>query len=857
MNAFTNLKRLLGLIPKTSREEAMAAFTRRYASFKELLQSNADLAGILATLDATQRGERPLEIVQLRKEARRACYHCARMAACLNDMSKQRYAELTTAVEAISARIENELTKHSRGDVNALTLSLSEVDASMAYSVGGKNANLGELRNMLDMPVPEGFAVTTRAASSMLLQNNGALARQIHDLLYAADVEDPASLRQAGHDVEALIMATPVPDEVAGALYNAWDQAFGNDENTLAALRSSALAEDGVQSFAGQYRSILGVTRSTLLEAFKRVLSSLYSARAVSYRAENGYPLDGGGMAMCCLRMVNAHAAGVAFSRHPVDLRSNNVLVQGLWGLGEMVVDGAAPPDQWQVSRANNRIMQETIVRKVSRMVLHSDADGHVESVVEDVPEVWQDVPCLTHDQVRQIASMALELERHYQYPQDIEWAVDEEDQIILLQTRPIHINAATEESAAPALAHMRPLISGAEVAAKGVGCGPVMLPQPGEDLTHFPEGGVLVLPHSSSDAVVVMRRASAIIAETGSMTGHMASVCREFGVPTLLNIPGITSLLEPGQIVTVDALTGRIFAGEVPELLALRLAPRPIKADTPTLALLRRVAPHIMPLHLVDPHAAVFAPENCTSLHDIMRFAHEKSYSEMFLLSDIMSEGSMGAASHLICPIPLDLYIIDLGGGLRNPEARSVHPEDVLSEPFRHVLDGIRNPAVQARGPRPINMRGFMSVMGRSMAGGHQEGGQRFGDRSYAIVSDKYLNFSSRVGYHYAILDSWCGDTISKNYIRFEFAGGAAGSVQRERRVRCIGLILSELGFTVDVVGDRIRARYQKYPRLELCSRLDQIGRLLIMTRQMDMLMVDEAAVAGYAAKFLNGEYH
>ena len=856
MNAFTNLKRLLGLLPKTNRQEAMAAFTRRYASFKELLQSNADLAGILATLDAAQRGDRPLDTAQLRKVARRACYHCARMAACLNDIAKQRYTALTTAVEAVSARIENELTKHTRGDVNAITLSLSEVDASMAYSVGGKNANLGELRTMLDMPVPEGFAVTTRAAARTLLQDHGALSRKIHDTLYAADVDDPASLRNAGHEVEALIMDAPIPGEVVEALYNAWDQAFGSGDDVLTALRSSALAEDGVQSFAGQYRSILGVTRPSLLDAFKRVLSSLYSARAVSYRAENGYPLDGGGMAMCCLRMVNARAAGVAFSRHPVDLRSNNVLVQGLWGLGEMVVDGAATPDQWQVSRANNRIVQETIAHKIERMVLHEN-EGRVESIVEDVPDALRNVPCLTPDQVRRIASMALELERHYQYPQDIEWAVDEDEQVILLQTRPIHINAATEETSAPALAHMRPLICGAEVAAKGVGCGPVILAQPGEDLTHFPEGGVLVLPHSSSDAVVVMRRASAIIAETGSMTGHMASVCREFGVPTLLNIPGITNLLEAGQIVTVDALTGRIFAGEVPELLALRLAPRPIKADTPTLALLRRVTPHIMPLHLVDPHAALFAPENCTSLHDIMRFAHEKSYSEMFLLSDSMSEGSMGAASHLVCPIPLDLYIIDLGGGLRNPEARSVLPEDVLSEPFRHVLDGIRNPAVQARGPRPINMRGFMSVVGRSMAGGHQEGGQRFGDRSYAIVSDKYLYFSSRVGYHYAILDSWCGDTISKNYIRFEFAGGAAGSVQRERRVRCIGLILSELGFTVEIVGDRVHARYQKYPRLELCSRLDQIGRLLIMTRQMDMLMVDDASVAGYAAKFLNGEYH
>ena len=239
------------------------------------------------------------------------------------------------------------------------------------------------------------------------------------------------------------------------------------------------------------------------------------------------------------------------------------------------------------------------------------------------------------------------------------------------------------------------------------------------------------------------------------------------------------------------------------------------------------------------------------------MRYAHEKSYSEMFLISDSVTEGSMGAASQLVCPVPLDLYVIDLGGGLKNPESRRVTPEDVISEPFAEVLSGMLNPAVQARGPRPINMRGFLSVMNQNMSGGNQQGGQRFGDRSYAIVSDRYVNFSSRVGYHYAILDSWCGETLSKNYIRFEFAGGAAGSVQRERRVRCIGVILTELGFTVEIVGDRIRARYQKYPRLDILSRLDQLGRLLIMTRQMDMLMTSDAAVHGYAMKFLNGEYH
>ena len=147
-----------------------------------------------------------------------------------------------------------------------------------------------------------------------------------------------------------------------------------------------------------------------------------------------------------------------------------------------------------------------------------------------------------------------------------------------------------------------------------------------------------------------------------------------------------------------------------------------------------------------------------------------------------------------------IELRHIDLGGGLRNPESRRAHPDDVTSVPFRHVLDGMLNPAVQARGPRPVNMRGFLSVMGQSVIGGNQEGCSRFGQRSYAIVSDRYLNFSSRVGYHYAILDTWCGESLSKNYIRFEFAGGAASDEQRVRRVRCIGMILKELGLSKKV---------------------------------------------------------
>ncbi len=833
------------------RRRVLDDFSSRYESFKNLLQANADIAQTLAVLDTVYHGGKHLDTDQIRHEVMCAITHVRTMAESLNALSEKRYPSLPDRLEAIASHIEKELHAYTPGDVSEITLPLTEVDATMTYSVGAKNANLGELHNMLEMPVPRGFAVTTKAGQLFLAGHPGLFDR-IQKALFGIDPDTPSTIQKASGIIQRGILETPLPPEVEHALLAAYDRVFKHARLPVA-LRSSAIAEDGVQSFAGQYLSILGVTRETLPEAFKKVFASLYSPRALSYRLTNGYELSIAGMGMCCLEMIDARAAGVAYSRHPVNLRSNDCVINAVWGLGEAVADGTAVSDQWLVSRATKKITRRTIVPKPTRITLVQTEEG-IAPAVREVEESLRNEPSLTEEQVLAIAKASLSLEHHYQYPQDVEWVLDGEGRLFFLQTRPMGFDAGGEDVPAPQLENLRPVIARADVAARGVACGRVMILDPDEDMTHFPEGWVMVLTHSSSNATVAMQRACAIIAEVGSLTGHMASVSREYGVPTLINAAGATALLEDGQLVTVDALRGRVFAGEIPELMELRIS-RPPAANTPATALMRRLAPHILPLHLVDPRSPAFSPDSCTSLHDIMRFIHEKSYGEMFRLSDSLSEGREQAATQFRGAIPLDLYIIDMGGGLKDPLAPQAGLEDVTSAPLRLLLEGMLNPAVQARGPRPVSFRGFLSVMGNSMLS--SQTAERFGDHSYAIASDSYLHFSSRVGYHYAILGCWCGNTVSKNYIRFEFAGGAAGSVQRERRVRCIGLILRELGFRVSVIADRVQARFQKYPRAEIASRLDQMGRLLIMTRQMDMLMTSEEAVGRFAASFLNGEYH
>jgi pyruvate,water dikinase len=180
---------------------------------------------------------------------------------------------------------------------------------------------------------------------------------------------------------------------------------------------------------------------------------------------------------------------------------------------------------------------------------------------------------------------------------------------------------------------------------------------------------------------------------------------------------------------------------------------------------------------------------------------------------------------------------------------------DNIASVPFKALLRGLTHPALQEQGPRPIQFNGFFSVMREQMLSAPQAV-ERFGDRSYAIISDKYINFSSRVGYHYSVLDSYCGQTVNKNYITFSFKGGAADDVRRNRRARAIALVLKALDFSVDVMGDRVDGRFQKHECPFIEERLDIIGRLLQFTRQMDMLMNSEVSVEGVAKCFLEGNY-
>lgn len=858
----TNLKRLYRVLRGRSEdggehEALQEEFRRRYRHFQELLDSNAELLKIVADMEVKLRGEQLFGMSHIRSQATRAVFHALRMVASFENLSGGTETVLRAKLAELQQHIGRELEDRADTKGQALVLGYEEISRDMVDQVGGKSANLGEVRNRVGLPTPRGFAITTAAFNEFLA--SAGLWDEIRRIKLAITPDAPASLETASEEIQRCVITATLPPALEQAILQAHDalalECGRHPDECSVAMRSSAIGEDSEYSFAGQYLSVLNVPRRRLLTTYRYVVASLFTARAMSYRLLKGIVDEDMSMSVACLEMIDSVASGVMYTRHPYHPQDDRVLVNAVWGLGVYAVDGVVIPDSVSLLRDS---LEPQDVRVAEKPVMLICGAGGV-LVERPVPQERRTAPCLDGEQLRQLGRYGLQLEGHYGAAQDVEWALTPEARLVILQSRPLGVVSGETSIPAglPAVDDREPLLSGGETAQPGIGSGPAFVVADEDSLDDFPDGGVLVARHSSPKFMVLMRKAQAILTDSGSITGHMASLAREFGVPAILGLKSATRDIATGEILTVDAYSRRVYRGQVDALMAFKAPRTAHMRDTPVYGVLSRVARHIVPLNLVDPKAEGFGPPGCRTVHDVMRLLHERCYDEMFALSD-MASARPGMAMRLKAQTGLDLHVIDLGGGVATGAAArgGLDPADVVGAPFKALLNGLTLDQAQLSTPRPLQMRGFLSVMSQQMVAGPAQAGERFGDKSYAIISDKYVNFSSRVGYHYGVLDCYCGRTVSKNYITFSFKGGAADDLKRARRARAIGRILEANGFRVEVEGDRVVGRLQKQETEVVLEKLWMIGKLLQFTRQMDMLMVDEASVDAMASCFLSGRY-
>jgi pyruvate,water dikinase len=842
------LQRLFG----RSEPDSSRVLQEKYLSFRELLAANNEALQIIADMAEKLQGETVFGMGYVRSRCTDLAVQTYKIIDHLERITGRKEEALAESFRRINLAMQEGLAMPHKEGVAAFVLPFSEISADHLDDVGGKSLNLALMQRDAGVPVPPGFAVTARAWE--LFAERNRLQDRVNSEKVALS-DHPAAIEEAARRIAAIFESAALPEEVAAAILAAYGDLRRQSGCERVSVRSSAVGEDAAESsFAGLHASVLGVGEADLLDAYRRVLASKYTPRAIFYRLSRGIRDEEVAMCATCMAMVEAARSGVAFCRDPGG-DDDSVVIHAVWGLGQFAVDGTVSPDLYRFSRSGLGLRLQRLGGRDVKLVM--DEGGGVKRVPVTPEE--RERPSLSEEEARQVARAALALEARYREPQDVEWAIDGQGKLYILQTRPQRIQPwqlrAAEEQAAPELSSARLLVEQAEVASRGIAAGPAWHAQEA-GLEEVPEGAVLVVQNTSPAFVAALGRAAALVADRGGSTGHLAIIAREFGVPTLVNARTATASIPEGMEVTVDAIRGRVFEGRLESLLALArrpAAPR-MPRESKVYRSLEAVMEHIAPLHLTNPSHRSFRASNCTSIHDITRFAHESAINAMFELNDTWSQS--GLVKRLqVRLVPLDLCLIDLGGGLEAGTGQWVRPEQVSSVPMRALLAGMTAEGVRWAGHINIDLKGLFSVFANTLYD-PAKAERPLGGRSYAIVSANYVNFSSRLGYHFTVIDAYCSDLRNDNYITFRFKGGAADIERRTRRAVFIGRVLRQLGFWVSQKLDLVNARVKKLERAEIEEKLNMVGRLLGCARQLDVTMINDATVDHYVGEFMRGNY-
>ena len=653
-------------------------------------------------------------------------------------------------------------------------------------------------------------------------------------------------------EVQELIFATPLPKDLEEILLLT-AQALPSQR---LAVRSSAVGEDSEYSFAGQFVTLLNVTVEDLPNKYKQILAGKFTPQAIRYWQRQQFAVSELPMAVGVLSMVPARTSGVMFTLDPHAPQSNTMMINALWGLGKYAVEGAVTPDLYVVAKQNGlRLVEEKIAHKPLALMVLPEG-GYQEQTL--APE-QADAACLSQEQIRKLAEIGLALEKHFGAPQDVEWAEDQEGAIVILQSRPLRLESLVapapnaDTTAAPLTPEILPLLEGGQRAVGGVAAGPVYWLHSDREIDKVPEGAVVALRHPSTRLVLVMDRLNAIITEIGSPTDHMTILAREFRVPTIVGAGPAIQALHNEQLVTLDADHSQVFPGIVVELLQHRYDKGESWQETMVFQKYRQIIKKVVPLHLLEPESPDFQADNCRTLHDITRFCHEKAMDAMFN-PNVEEMVSAPGVARLQADLPFNLFIVDLGGGLA-VASKVITEKDIRSRPLQAMLRGFHHPNVRSGQVAP-DLKGFISVFANTMYDqGKAEGG--LGGKSFAIVSDTYLNFSSRLGYHFGLVDAYAAPDINDNYLSFQFKGGAASIDRRERRARMLQVILEDMGFKVTVKQDLVQGRLVKFSQDEIDTILESLAVLMAFCRQLDMAFTSDAVMETYLEAFRNKDYN
>ncbi len=832
------------------RDRGQIPFAELFKRFQDILEKNNAAMELIADMDGKMGGDFVFDRKYLSDSVRKLKELVLANAYDLNFITNNQFLAIYDIIEKLAKELEVELSGQMVIRETRRIYYFHEIDEGMEDTVGYKAYNLSKMVNLPKIDFPNGFVAAISCYRDYLAYNN--LFDKIASLIEAYRKEEK-SVESVSTAIQLMVLGGDIPPNVRREILNAINKTcHGKVEESYFSVRSSAVGEDGEMSFAGLHDSFLNVRSGELLSAFKKVLASLYNPASLAYRLKmNLFQME---MAMPVLyqTMVVSRTAGVLYTLDPNNPDRPECILSGNWGLGMVVVEGQAAVDTFYVSRHTpHAVTNQKISSK--KWMLAPLKTGQARKVPGEI----QDKPCLSPQEAASIVEAGLILERFFKKPLDVEWSIDESGMLWIIQARALkvsHTKHTLREDLSDVLkAHRILLKDQGMIAYRGIGAGPVRIIAAGDDLTDFPAGSVLVSRYAPPRLAEIIPRASAIITDIGTTTGHMATVAREFKVPTIMGAETATQVLKPDQLITVDAERKVIYEGRIEELLHHQLLEESAFEVTQEFQVLRRILKKIAPLYLTDPNAPEFNPRACRTFHDIMRFVHEKAFQTLLQTGSNPRAFLKRGGKRLKSQIPLDLILIDLGGGISREADSQTHvsPDQITSVPMQTIWAGLSSPGTWNMDPIPVDFKGMMSSVTRTQSSDAL--GNNLPGVNLGVIGTDYVNLSLPLGYHFTVVEAAVGSRPENNYISFRFAGGVTDITRRSRRATLLQTILEQAGFKVHVTGDLVNARAIDLTDKQIRRNLYLIGRLIGFTRQLDVMLKHDADIERYLAKFIN----
>lgn len=445
-----------------------------------------------------------------------------------------------------------------------------EIGKEDIETVGGKGANLGEMLRA-GIPVPYGFVVKATAYFHFLKDQN--LEKKLRQALSLLDLKDPKNLTQVAANIQKIILHAKMPNYIAQDIMRAYldlpkrsskKHGFGDKLSSLltqpnVAVRSSATAEDLPNaSFAGQQATYLNVCgEANVVRKVQEAWASLFTPRAIFYREEQKFDHFKVGIAVPIQLMVDSKASGVMFTIDPITNDKSKVVIEAIYGLGELIVQGAVTPDHYEVNKKTLSISSKSISQQ---QVMLIKKDGTSKEV--KVNSTTGKKQKISDDDIMKVAKVGLKLEKHYYFPQDVEWAI-EKGSVYIVQTRPVTtVKEDVSKTSRKEHKVTLPILLKGDPASPGIVSGPAKIIRSASEIHKVLQGDILVTEQTNPDFVPAMKRAVAIVTERGGRTSHAAIVSRELGIPAVVGAAGATKIIPKGFVITVNGAKGEIYKG-------------------------------------------------------------------------------------------------------------------------------------------------------------------------------------------------------------------------------------------------------------------------------------------------------